>query len=248
LRKLAELCGFDVSTAPLPSPVFIQSLYSYLAGNWRFHDAFRIAKIYAAAAAPQLQPKLLDEFLALEGIPELVRAEALGEVANLMYEVDRHDDALSKLEAAMKLYREKEHATGPLLLEIQRFRMQPFGDEGQRQLQRLTLFRLKSELESLECYEGMRQAISALYKLAKVEQNDMLRVELDSEMQRLSAIRGCPMDWIPEQIIMVNNWSRAGPSTGQMLLSLEALHKDMEIMDAWKLWMPLLCGQVLLRR
>ena len=104
MRGLADLCGFDVTTAPVPSTEFIKSLYRYLAASKQYSNAFQIAKLYSAAAGPQHRTELLDEFLELDDAPELVRAEALLEVTNLLYAADHQVDALSKLESAMELY------------------------------------------------------------------------------------------------------------------------------------------------
>ncbi|KAF2188396.1 hypothetical protein K469DRAFT_748695 [Zopfia rhizophila CBS 207.26] len=198
----------------------------------QFAQALQIAKIHGTMAGPRMRTKLLEELLTVPRLPDLIRADGLAEFSDLLYRQDRQDEAIAKLDTAKALYQKTGHATGPLLVEVQIINIDLHGHDPQLHNKRSELLRLKEELERYQHYGGVGQALQCLYQLARLQHDDMLRVELDHESLRLAEIRGFPLDWIMQQYLMVRLWETAGPSTGQMLQSLQAIYETMADTEA----------------
>ncbi|KAF2174822.1 hypothetical protein K469DRAFT_685236 [Zopfia rhizophila CBS 207.26] len=224
MTTLAETCGFDI-TVPRPSLGFLQSLHAHLINKEQFAQALQIARIHGAMAGPRMRTKLLEEFLAVHHLPDLIKADGLAEFSGSLYGQDLRDEAIAKLETAKMLYQKTGHATGPLLMEVQRYNIDLNGPDPQSHNKKNGLFRLKEDLERYQHYWGVNQVLQCLYRLAQLQQDDMLRVELDRESISLAEIRG--LDWIAQQYFMMRQWEMAGPSAGQLLQPLEAIYETL---------------------
>lgn len=209
-----------------------------LAIQQRFFEAepslsLQVLILRCGLAGEATKASLLEDFLT-HNLPDVIKADALAELSDTLRILDRREEAVSMNEAAENLYRTAGQVTGPLLMRIERCRMEPVGGDPDLDLNTLKskLLVLKVELESRKHYAGAVAAIKWLYHVAGLQGDDVLRVELDKESFRFADIQGFSLSWILEQEAAIRRWERAGPSTGQMLRYLEDVYYTIEKTEA----------------
>jgi CHAT domain-containing protein len=226
------MCGFEVPKVPKVSSDFL------LAIQRRFFEAepglsLQVLILRCGLAGEATKASLLEEFLT-HNLPDVIKADALAELSDTLRILDRREEAVSLNEVAENIYRMAGQVTGPLLMRIERCRMELEGGDPDLDLDTLKskLLVLKAELESRKHYTGAVAAIKWLYHVAGLQGDDVLRVELDKESFRFADITGFNLSWILEQEAAIRRWERAGPSTGQMLRYLEDIYYTIEKTEA----------------
>ena len=190
----------------------------------------RVAKVHATYATSSQKTTLVEALLNVETLPDLVKAEAHDEYADLLRERLQTDQSSAQFKFAEQLYRKVGHATGPLLIEVRRLsgqiEKQPAGDAVAK------LLRIKAELEDLGYWLGSQQTVQALYEVAQQQYDDELKLKCDREFLRLRDIRGSSLDWCMQQSLILMRWNFSGPNAGMLLESFEALYKTLSTMEA----------------
>lgn len=231
-RAMASIVGTDLE-GPSPDQEFLKQLFYHLVQDSRFAEASRVACIYSARAEPSQKIELIAYLLQEKLVPDLVRAEALYEYADLLQEANQVKQSDAQLEDAEKLYKKVGHAYGVLMIEMRRCTRQASRKSTTQVTERL--YQIKQQLESIGYWEGARQAIKALYEIAQVSLDNELKNELDRELLRLRDIRGCPLDWVSQQLVTLATWDFSGANSAKMLSSLEALYESLNGMEAPRL-------------
>jgi hypothetical protein len=193
----------------------------------------RAAKVHATFATASQKTTLVETLLNIDSVPDLVRAEAHDEYADLLGEGLQADQSSAQFKLAEKLYRKVGHATGPLLIEVRRLA----GSIGKQSAGDIVtkLLCIKVELEDLGYWAGSLKTVQALYEVAQQQVDDELRLKADRELLRLRDIRGSSLEWCMLQSLVLTRWTLSGPNAGMLLESFEALYKTLSTMEAPRL-------------
>jgi hypothetical protein len=172
---------------------------------------------------------LLDALIKSDFNNDVLRAEIFLEYAEAFEAQDQAEDASKYLELAESLYVSAGHACGPLYIQIKRLWK---GDPSERQERIESLFRIKSELESLANWNGVRQALQALHQISFENPDDSLSTSLNVELLKLREICRNDLDWVSQRMVIVRRWHFTHANIGQTLQALEELYGEMRSMDA----------------
>lgn len=218
------------SSVPGPSQEDWNALFNQLVKEGRFAEALRAAKVHATFATSSQKTTLVETLLNIDSLPDLVRAEAHDEYADLLREGLQADQSSAQLKLAEELYRKVGHATGPLLIEVRRLA----GSIGKQSAGDIVakLLRIKAELEDLGYWHGSLQTVKALYEVAQQQVDDELKLKFDRELLRLKDILGSSVDWCMQQSVVLMRWNFSGPNAGMLLESFEVLYKTLSTMEA----------------
>jgi CHAT domain-containing protein len=232
LISLAEMCGFEMPRVPkVSSDLLLEIQQCFMETEPSI--SLQVLILRCRPVDEATKSSLLEDFLDHD-LPDVTKADALAGLSDTLRVLDRREEAISFNEAAENLYRTAGQVAGPLLMQIERCRIELESGDPDLDLDTLKskLLVLKAELEYRKHYTGAVAAIKWLYHVAGLQGDDVLRVELDKESFRIADIQGFRLFWILEQEAAIRRWERAGPSTGQMLQHLADVYYTIEKAEA----------------
>ena len=239
--RLTELAvSMDVKdSCPKITSEKLDKLFHHAMSKEWFGEAQRIAGLYSDGSVaffyptgttlPIQRPELLESLLACTSIPDLVRAEALVNLSDMLQEKNETDRSEELAKEAKKLFEDIRHACGALLIEIRWCKGSSSGKTPSERIRRLS--QIKALLAEDENWAGVGQATRALYEVAFETSDTDLKEKLDHEGLRLKEISGSPVTWISWQLLVFSRWDYSGGNTGKMIVSLEALYDTLSAME-----------------
>lgn len=193
--------------------------------------AFKTASCYASLRESQSDLTLLEVLIKQPFDDDLLRAEALLAYAEALQAQDKAEEASKHLETSETLFAAVGHVYWSRYIKIKRLRKgEP--SEMSRQERIDALLNIKFELEKLEHWVGVRQALQALYDINLEAGNDSFSTTLNIEFLRLRETCRNAMDWISQRMIIVRRWQFTQANLGQSLQPVEELYWEMVDMDA----------------
>ena len=157
------------------------------------------------------------------------RAEDFLEYAEALEGQDKAEEAGKYFGISDNLYATAGHAYGFLYVQIKRLRS---GETSKCQERIEDLLRLKSDLEIIENWHGVRQALQALDNINLEAPNDSLGTSLNVELLRLREIYRNKLDWVGQRSTIALRWHFTHANIGQTLPTLKELYGEMIGMDA----------------
>ncbi|EXJ86689.1 hypothetical protein A1O3_03642 [Capronia epimyces CBS 606.96] len=231
--RVVGLVGFmKDDPPPVLTPERFREIFHHLQEGGQHKVAFKLAVCYGALpeSFEGSHLTLLDTLIQSDLDSDVLRADIFLEYAEALEAQDKAEDASMYLELAEHLYVRAGHAYGPLYIQIKRLRKG--GEPGERQQRIESLFRIKSELENLANWHGVRQALQALHQINLETPDDSLSTSLNVELLKVRGICRNDLDWVSQRMIIVRRWCHTYANIAQSLQALEELYDDMKDMDA----------------
>lgn len=238
LTELATSMGVQHS-CPKTGTEKLDNLFHHAMSKDWFAEAQRIAGLYSdgsvafffptGTSLPTQKPDLLEHLLGNTSIPDIVRAEALVTLSDMLREKNQTERSEELAEEAKKLFEKSGHACGALLIEIGWCRQPSSRKTPSKRIRRLS--EINALLEEDENWAGVGQVARAMYDVALEISDTKLKEKLDHECLRLKDISGSPMTWFSWQLLVFSRWDYSGGNTGKMIVSLEALYDTLGTME-----------------
>lgn len=216
-----------------PPPVMtleqMRALFDHMLECRQYKAAFELALCYAGLSEAATDMSLLQALIDSPLDDDVLRAGILLQYADSLQSQDKAEEANEYLEASKKLYSASSHAFGSSLIHLRQLR-QSKGENRQERLD--AVLKIKSELETIENWNGVRVALQALTEISSKAPDDFLSTSLNVEYLHLRTICRNEIDWVSQRLSIVRRWNFHEANRGQSLETLEQLYAEIKHMDA----------------
>jgi CHAT domain-containing protein len=214
---------------PLMGLVQMRALFDHMLDCKQYKVAFQLAQCYAGLPEAGCDMSLLQALIDSPFDDDILRAAALLHYADSLQAQDKAEEAKKYLEASEKLYLATSHAFGLSMIHLRRLR-EGGAEKFQERID--AVVKIKSELEAIENWDGVRQALHTLTAINNQAPDDSLSTFLNIEYLQLRDICRNDIDWVNQRVSIARRWNFSDANIGQSLEALEKLYAEIKHMDA----------------
>lgn len=214
---------------PLMSLLQMRALFDHMLDCKQYKVAFQLAQCYAGLPEAGHDMSLLQALIDSPFDDDILRAAVLLQCADSFQSQDKAEEAKNYLDASEKLYSATSHAFGSLMIHLRKLRE---GSAEKRQERIDAVLKIKSELEAIENWDGVRQALHTLTGINNQAPDDSLSTSLNIEYLQLRDICRNDIDWVNQRVSIARRWNFTDANLGQSLEALEKLYAEIKHMDA----------------
>lgn len=214
---------------PVMSLAQLRALFDHMVVSKEYKAAFQLAQCYAGLPEAGFDTSLLQTLSDSVLEDDVLRAAVLSQYAELFQSQDKAEEAKKYFEASEQLYSAIGHAFGCSIIQLRRLRE---GSTDDRQERIDAVLKIKTEQESIENWDGVRQALNTLTAINNQTPDDSLSTLLNIEYLELRDIRRNDIDWVNQRITIARRWKFNQENIGQSLTALETLYAEIKHMDA----------------
>lgn len=216
-----------------PPPVMgleqLRALFDHMVVCKEYKAAFQLAQCYAGLPEAGVDTSLLQTLSDSALEDDVLRAAILLQYAEMFQSQDKAEEAKTYFAASEQLYSATGHAFGRSIIKLTRLRESRTDD---RQGRIDAVLKIKTEQESLENWDGVRQALNTLTAINNQTPDDSLSTLLNIEYLKLRDIRRNDIDWVNQRVTIARRWKFNQENIGQSLTALETLYEEIKHMDA----------------
>lgn len=216
-----------------PPPIMnleqMRKLFDHMTALKEYKAAFQLAQCYVGLPEAGVDTSLLQTLIELVQDDDILRAAVLLQFAEMCKSQDKVAEAMEYLDASEKLYSATGHAFGCSIIQLIRLRD---GSAEDRQERVDAVLKIKAEQESIENWDGVRQALNTLSAINNQTPDDSLSTSLNIEYLKLRDIRRNDIDWVSQRVLIARRWKFNQENIGQSLRALETLYSEIKHMDS----------------
>jgi len=213
-------------------------LFDHMLECRHYKAAFQVALCHAGLSQESTDTSLLQTLIDSPLDDDVLRAGILLQYADSLQSQDKAEEANEYLAASEILYSASGHAFGPSLIHLRRLRQSKAEN---RQCRIDAAFRIKSQLEAIENWNGVRVALQVLTEISSQAPDDALSTSLNVEYLQLRTTCRNELDWVTQRVTIARKWNFHEANRGRSLEALEQLYQEIKHMDA-----PILVADVVM--
>ncbi|RYP02971.1 hypothetical protein DL765_010641 [Monosporascus sp. GIB2] len=218
-----KACGAQLGNLPWDQAT-VQDLYDELIRCEMFDSAYHVAQFPNSGriGSEMHDLALLDDLMAQPKLPALTRARILQWKGTLALKSRDFDSWVSYLEEADALFRGEGHQLGLLWSELERIHDDPRKKLPYIELKSATI-RIKNAFEKLGYWDGAKDCMLKLAKMAVENADTETLQQLDHEYAQIRHDCMSMIDWIEKEELVLRLWDYRRHHVAKLIKSFEEL-------------------------